>query len=107
MPDVDSASPKESTELTEKKNEHEGVKEERLTEWTEEIRMERRLDKRNTSFKFLLDQTLGALVNTMVYLAAMEGLKGFGWAGAIAAVRKVGVVSVLPTAEKFEVWRIT
>lgn len=95
MPTSDSSLTKEQKDLNEKVDKDDqgegAVKEKKLTEWTEEIRLERRLDKKNTAVKFTLDQTLGALINTVVYLAAMQGLRGAGWEGALAAVKKVRI----------------
>lgn len=37
---------------------------------------QRRLSKRNTLFKFVLDQTIGASVNTAGFLAGLNAMKG-------------------------------
>ncbi|EXJ86501.1 hypothetical protein A1O3_03452 [Capronia epimyces CBS 606.96] len=42
---------------------------------------ERMLHKPNTARKFLFDQTLGAFVNTLAFVAAMAAFKGKGWRG--------------------------
>ena len=94
-----SLSTKPTQAVDEKRGIDEGLKEKGATEWTEEIRVERQLDKKNTATKFLLDQTVGALINTVVYLAAMEGLKGAGWDAALNAVRKVRMDFHAPLVE--------
>ncbi|EXJ80288.1 hypothetical protein A1O1_08430 [Capronia coronata CBS 617.96] len=42
---------------------------------------ERTLNKANTARKFLFDQTLGAFVNTVAFVAAMAAFKGKNWKG--------------------------
>lgn len=44
---------------------------------------------KNTLAKFLLDQTLGALYNTIAFIGGMGLLKGLSWDQAVAAVQKV------------------
>lgn len=58
-------------------------------EWTEEVKYEPHLDWRNTLTKFGLDQTLGALVNTIIFVGGMAGLRGEGWDGAVMHIRQV------------------
>jgi protein Mpv17 len=43
---------------------------------TKEIVPEKRLNKRNTAIKFLLDQSVGALFNTVVFIAGMAAMRG-------------------------------
>ena len=77
----------------ERKTAREDVKqwEDSKQQWTEEVTMERRLDIRNTAWKFGLDQTVGALVNTMIFVSAMAGLRGEGWNGALKHMREVRI----------------
>ena len=64
--------------------------------WTEEIRVERRLDITNTAAKFLLDQTLGAAVNTVFFIAVMAALNGASSQEVMTAVKKVFAVILFP-----------
>ncbi len=52
--------------------------------------VEKRLNIRNTLTKFLLDQTLGAVVNTVAFLGAVRLLKGDSLEGALIAIKEVG-----------------
>jgi len=52
-----------------------------------EIIPRKTLNKQNTLIKFLLDQTLGALFNTIVFIAGMAALKGQDYADIVQAVR--------------------
>ncbi|KAI9722576.1 MAG: hypothetical protein M1828_004573 [Chrysothrix sp. TS-e1954] len=54
--------------------------------WTEDVSMERRLDKKNTAIKFGLDQTFGALVNTVIFLSYMAAVNGADMQGVKQAV---------------------
>lgn len=58
-------------------------------QWTEEVKLEPRFDVKNTAWKFALDQTIGALVNTVIFVAGMAGLRGEGWKSAIDHIRLV------------------
>lgn len=49
----------------------------------------KQLNVRNTAIKFGLDQTVGALFNTVVFLAGMAALRGVGTGDIVALVRKV------------------
>ena len=60
-----------------------------------EIVPQKRLNKRNTAIKFLLDQTVGALFNTVVFLAGMPALNGATTDVIMAKVKKVCSVSNL------------
>lgn len=51
--------------------------------------MEKKMNWRNTGIKFGLDQTLGALVNTVVFLAVMAAAEGKGWSGVVGRVGEV------------------
>lgn len=64
-------------------------------QWVETVQMEQRLDKRNTACKFVLDQTLGAFVNTVIFLAAMAALEGKGRHEILAAVAEVSCLHYL------------
>ncbi|KAL9053085.1 MAG: hypothetical protein Q9162_005007 [Coniocarpon cinnabarinum] len=55
--------------------------------WTDVVETKRGLDYRNTAIKFLLDQTLGALVNTILFVGGIAGLKGEGREAVFAHVR--------------------
>ena len=63
-------------------------------QWKEEVSMKRTMSWRNTLAKFVLDQTIGALVNTIVFNAAMPGLRGEGWEGCMNGVKQVSLVPV-------------
>jgi hypothetical protein len=54
---------------------------------TSEI-FESKLSVRNTLIKFLLDQTLGAGVNTVIYLVGFGGISGKTWDQSINSVRE-------------------
>lgn len=58
-------------------------------EWVETVRMESKLDLKNTLCKFVLDQTIGALINTMIFLAAIAAFEGKGQQQIIQTVREV------------------
>ena len=47
------------------------------------------MDKANTARKLLFDQTLGAFVNTVAFVAAMAAFKGKGMKGVLRDVERV------------------
>lgn len=47
----------------------------------------------NTAKKFLLDQTIGGPVNTVLFLAAMAGLRGLAADEIIATVKSVSALT--------------
>ncbi len=49
----------------------------------------KKLNIRNTAMKFALDQTVGALVNTVVFIAVMSAFRGVGRAQIMGMVRQV------------------
>jgi protein Mpv17 len=53
------------------------------------VRREEKLSITNTAVKFLLDQGLGASVNTVVFIAVMGMFKGLSTADIVANVRKL------------------
>lgn len=73
-------------------------------QWTESVSVERRLSVRNTLWKFGLDQTVGALVNTVIFVAAMAGFRGEGWEGAMRHVRQVRVFRMCSRVGADEGW---
>lgn len=50
--------------------------EEQFPAYTTGFDGKKRLDKTNTAKKFALDQTLGAAVNTLLFIAVMSAFKG-------------------------------
>ncbi|KAJ4511545.1 hypothetical protein HRR83_004417 [Exophiala dermatitidis] len=46
------------------------------------------LSVRNTIAKFVLDQTVGAILNTIFFIAMINLLRGAGWSRALTAVEK-------------------
>lgn len=50
--------------------------EEKFPAYVVELDGQQRLDKLNTARKFFLDQTLGAVINTVLFIAAMGAFKG-------------------------------
>lgn len=53
----------------------------------------KKLDKVNTLKKFLLDQSIGAVANTVGYIAALAAFRGKDGAGIIEEVQKVRMLS--------------
>ena len=51
--------------------------------------IEKGIDIPNTLIKFLLDQTLGAAVNTIAFLVVVTALKGGSWGDCIDIVKTV------------------
>ncbi|KAF2453425.1 putative integral membrane protein, Mpv17/PMP22 family [Lineolata rhizophorae] len=47
-----------------------------------------RLNVRNTAAKFALDQTVGAVVNTVMFIVVMAALAGKGWEGITRSVKE-------------------
>jgi hypothetical protein len=50
--------------------------EEQFPAYTTDVDRKKRLSKTNTAKKFVLDQTLGATVNTLLFIAVMGAFKG-------------------------------
>ena len=50
--------------------------EERYPGYTTDVNGQEKLHKMNTATKFILDQTLGAAVNTFLFIAVMSAFKG-------------------------------
>lgn len=50
----------------------------------------------NTAKKFLLDQTIGGPVNTVLFIAAMAGFRGLATDEIIATVKSVSTSSPVP-----------
>lgn len=48
----------------------------------------KRLNVRNTAIKFALDQTFGAVINTVLFIAGMGMLKGASWEQVTASVKR-------------------
>ena len=53
------------------------------------VTVEEKLNVRNTCLKFLLDQTLGAAVNTALWLGGVQALRGAGLQACLKDVRMV------------------
>ena len=51
----------------------------------------KKLNLRNTAAKFALDQTLGAWVNTILFIAGVGALKGLRGQEIVEAVQNVGL----------------
>lgn len=45
----------------------------------------------NTIAKFLLDQTVGAVMNTLFFIVGISLLRGAGWSTVVTAVQRVGL----------------
>ncbi|KAK5942195.1 hypothetical protein PMZ80_006150 [Knufia obscura] len=52
----------------------------------------KRLSKTNTTKKFLLDQSIGAVANTVGYIAALAAFRGHNGAGIVGQVQKVRAI---------------
>ena len=74
-----------------KERQSEEHKEREKGEWTEELRVERRLDLRNTGIKLALDQTVGAGINTILFVAAMAAMRGASGDKVWSAVKTVSL----------------
>lgn len=46
----------------------------------------------NTVAKFVLDQTVGAVMNTILFIVVINLLRGAGWSAVVTAVQKVGLL---------------
>ena len=55
---------------------------------SEKTSAKKQLNIRNTGTKFALDQTLGAAVNTLLFLAGMALLRGQSWSTAVGECRE-------------------
>lgn len=60
-----------------------------LADKIQSIPVEKKLDIRNTATKFLLDQTLGAAINTALFLVVLELLRGRGLEKCMEVLRQV------------------
>lgn len=54
-----------------------------------ELTVEKRLDVGNTAKKFLLDQTVGATINTVLFTAVISALKGSSGVSIVDAIKQV------------------
>lgn len=55
-----------------------------------------KLNIRNTIIKFLLDQTLGAAINTLLFIAGVDLLQGQSWAYIKADIATVSLLDCFP-----------
>jgi hypothetical protein len=58
-------------------------------EKTTEIVPEKKLDVKNTAIKFLLDQSVGSLFNTVAFIAGMAAIRGANMGTIMSAVQNV------------------
>ena len=57
----------------------------------------RKIDVKNTVIKFVLDQTLGATFNTVLFIAGIGALKGMGTNKIVESIKKVWIIKLTNT----------